>query len=102
MPDVNPQVFREYDIRGLVGKDLNAGTVDIIGRAYGTYLRDRGMTDVILGRDNRTSSGEYRDAMARALLATGCNVIDIGLVVTPIFYFTRAKYGVEGGVMITG
>ncbi|MGE5486048.1 MAG: phosphomannomutase/phosphoglucomutase [Ignavibacteriales bacterium] len=102
MPNVNPQVFREYDIRGLVGKDLNAGTVDVIGRAYGTYLRSRGMTDVILGRDNRMSSGEYRDAMARALLGTGCNVIDIGLVVTPIFYFTRAKHGVEGGVMITG
>ncbi len=102
MPSVNPQIFREYDIRGIVDEDLNSDTIDIIGRAYGTYLRRRGLRGVVLGRDNRLSSEGYRDVMARALLATGCDVIDIGLVVTPVFYFARAKHGVQGGVMITG
>ncbi|NPV70965.1 MAG: phosphomannomutase/phosphoglucomutase [Firmicutes bacterium] len=102
MPVVNPQIFREYDVRGLVGKDLSRETVDLIGRAYGTYIRRRGLTDVVVGRDNRLSSRAYRDTIVEALLETGCNVMDIGLVVTPIFYFTRARYGIEGGVMITG
>jgi len=102
MPWVNPDIFREYDIRGLVDKDLNDDTVDLLGRAYGTYLRRRGLNDVIVGRDNRLSSDRYREVLTRALTSTGCDVLDIGLVVTPIFYFARVRYEVDGGIMITG
>ncbi|MDA8064093.1 MAG: phosphomannomutase/phosphoglucomutase [Thermaerobacter sp.] len=102
MPKVNPEIFREYDVRGVVGRDLDAATVELLGRGYGTYLQERGQGEVLVGRDNRLSSAEFRDALVRGLLSTGCRVVDLGLVVTPIFYFARIHYGVDGGVMITG
>ncbi|MCL4426099.1 MAG: phosphomannomutase/phosphoglucomutase [Firmicutes bacterium] len=100
--EVNPEIFREYDIRGVVGRDLTPATVEVIGRAYGTYILERGGREVVVGRDNRASSDEFREALVAGLLATGCDVVDIGLVVTPIFYFSRLHYGIDGGVMITG
>lgn len=100
--DVNPEIFREYDIRGVVGKDLTPTTVELLGRAYGTYIQEFGGREVIVGRDNRASSEEFREALVAGLLSTGCDVVDIGLVVTPIFYFSRLHYGIDGGVMITG
>lgn len=106
MPVLNPEIFREYDIRGRVGSDLTSETVRLIGRAYGTYLqRNAGTPDrntVIVGRDNRASSDEFRDALLEGLTSAGCEVIDIGLVVTPILYFSRVHLGIDGAVMITG
>ncbi|MDP2858990.1 MAG: phosphomannomutase/phosphoglucomutase [Bacillota bacterium] len=99
---LNRQIFREYDIRGKVGTDLTPETVTTVARAYSTYLRDRGTTQAIVGRDNRLSSGSFRDAVVSGLTGSGIDVTDIGLVVTPLFYFARVLYGIDGGVMVTG
>ncbi|QUL97764.1 MAG: phosphomannomutase/phosphoglucomutase [Candidatus Fermentithermobacillus carboniphilus] len=102
MTTVNPRIFREYDIRGLVGEDLTEKTVHLVALAYGTFLKRHGVSEAILGRDNRPSSYAYSRAVMEGLLETGIDVIDIGMVTTPVFYFSRIKYGVEGGVMVTG
>ena len=102
MTDLNPAIFREYDIRGLVGEDLTEKTVHKLGRAYGTFLVRRGLDRAIVARDCRLSSYSYAQAISDALMATGVDVLDIGMVTTPVFYFARIKYGVEGGVMVTG
>ena len=98
---VNPDIFREYDIRGVVGEDLTPAVVEDLGRACGTYFQERGVDRVLVGRDNRLSSEGFREALCRGLTYTGCRVLDIGLVVTPIFYFAGLHYGIRGGVMIT-
>ena len=102
MKSLNPQIFREYDIRGLVGEDLTQETAFTIGCAYGTFLRDHGIARAIVGRDCRLSSYAYSQAAADGLLSAGVDVVDIGMVTTPVFYFSRILYGVEGGAMVTG
>jgi len=99
---LDPDIFREYDVRGLVGTHLNAQTARTLGCAFGTYLSEHGVSSAVVGRDNRASSEELAGAVISGLLDTGCDVVDIGLVVTPIFYFSRIKYGIDGGVMVTG
>ncbi len=100
--DINPQIFREYDIRGVVGKDLNATTVLQIGKAIGTYMKRQGGKTLVVGRDVRSSSVEFRDILSAALTSTGCNIIDIGMVPTPVAYFALHHLKADGGVMITG
>ncbi|HBX24430.1 MAG TPA: phosphomannomutase/phosphoglucomutase [Desulfotomaculum sp.] len=102
MTVMNPQIFRQYDIRGVAERDLTNETVELLGKAFGTYVKESGSGRVLVGRDNRLSSARLRDAITRGLLTTGCDVIDIGLVVTPLLYYSRVHYGVDGGVMITG
>lgn len=99
---INPQIFREYDIRGIVGKDLTPESVSSIGKAIGTYIRRGGGKTLILGRDVRSSSIEFRDILSQALNSTGCDVIDIGMVPTPVTYFALHHFKADGGVMITG
>lgn len=99
---VNPLIFREYDIRGMVGKDLSAETVVSIGRGFGTYAARKGVGSLMLGRDCRLSSPSLRDAMAEGLLSTGVNVVDVGICPTPLLYFSIVRFGGEGGVMVTG
>ena len=99
---INPQIFREYDIRGIVGKDLTPKSVTNIGKAIGTYIRRGGGQTIILGRDVRSSSIEFRDILSNALNSTGCDVIDIGMVPTPVTYFALHHFNADGGVMITG
>lgn len=99
---MNPQIFREYDIRGLVEEDLTPGNVDLIGKAIGTFIRRDGGKTLTLGWDVRTSSIQYRDIITRALNSTGCDVIDIGRVPTPLAYFSLHHLKPDGGVMITG
>ena len=99
---MNPQIFREYDIRGLVETDLTPEHVDRIGRAIGTYFRRKGARILTLGWDVRESSGTYREILSRALNATGIDVIDIGRVPTPVAYFSLHHLKPDGGVMITG
>ncbi len=102
MTVMNPQIFRQYDIRGVAESDLTNETVELLGKAFGTYVKESGSGKVLVGRDNRLSSARLRDAITRGLLTTGCDVIDIGLVVTPLLYYSRVHYGIDGGVMITG
>ncbi|MEW6242805.1 MAG: phosphomannomutase/phosphoglucomutase [Bacillota bacterium] len=102
MGRVNPEIFREYDVRGVVGEDLTEDTVQLIGRAFGTYVKRQGAKTVVVGRDNRKSSSLFRDAIIAGLTRSGLDVVDIGLVVTPIFYFARIHLGIAAGVMVTG
>ena len=99
---INPQIFREYDIRGIVGKDLTPESVTNIGKAIGTFIKRGGGQTIILGRDVRSSSIKFRDILSNALNSTGCDVIDIGMVPTPVTYFALHYFNADGGVMITG
>jgi phosphomannomutase / phosphoglucomutase len=99
---INPQIFREYDIRGVVGKDLTSETVQQIGQAIGTYMRRQGGKSLVVGRDVRSSSVSFRDILSKAINSTGCDVLDIGMVPTPVSYFALHHLKADGGVMITG
>jgi phosphomannomutase/phosphoglucomutase len=100
--DINPKIFREYDIRGIVGQDLDETIVETLGRAMGTFFLGRGQKDVAVGRDCRLSSPGFGAALIRGLLATGCDVSDLGVVPTPLLYFSVFFKKKEAGVMITG
>jgi phosphomannomutase/phosphoglucomutase len=99
---MNPLIFREYDIRGHAERDLTDETVRLIGQAFGTYIQQHGSDQVLVGRDNRLSSQRLRDALTGGLTAAGCRVIDLGVVVTPMLYYSRVFLNVDGAVMITG
>ena len=98
---LNPEIFREYDIRGIVDKDLTDDEVVLIGKAFGTYLRSEKRSRVTVGRDCRLSSEHYRDLVTEGLLATGCDVVDVGVCPTPVFYFSIRHLKKEGGIMVT-
>ncbi len=98
---INPAIFREYDIRGVIGEDITPAVARSIARAYAVYLAKDGVREVIVGQDNRASSPSIRDAVVEALASSGCHVVDIGTLITPIFYFARVHYGIDGGIMIT-
>jgi phosphomannomutase/phosphoglucomutase len=100
--DINPKIFREYDIRGIVGQDLDEAIVETLGRAMGTFFLGRGQKDVAVGQDCRLSSPGFGRALIRGLLSTGCDVADIGVVPTPLLYFSVFFKKKEAGVMITG
>jgi phosphomannomutase/phosphoglucomutase len=97
---IPPEIFREYDIRGVVGTELTPAVATSIGRAYAATLAAPG-GPVVLGRDNRDHSPRLAEAVADGLVASGCQVTDIGTVITPTFYFARVHWEVEGGVMVT-
>ncbi|MBM3310231.1 MAG: phosphomannomutase/phosphoglucomutase [Candidatus Aminicenantes bacterium] len=99
---MNPKIFREYDIRGVVDQDLDPAVVTTLGRAFGTYVRRQGYRQVAVGRDCRLSSPAYARAIAAGLRSTGCSVTDIGVVPTPLLYFASFYKNKEAGVMITG
>lgn len=98
----NPEIFRQYDIRGIVDKDLNPETVETLGRAIGTYFRTKERKRLALGRDCRLSSSGFRDALSQGLRSTGCSVVDLGTIPTPVLYFMMYVKKPEAGVMITG
>jgi phosphomannomutase/phosphoglucomutase len=98
---MNPEIFREYDIRGIVGQDMNDNDVAMIGRGIGSYLQRHGNTDITVGRDCRPSSDLYSQRLVEGLLSTGCNVIDVGICTTPLLYFSIRHLQQEGGVMVT-
>ena len=99
---MNPEVFREYDIRGVVNKDLDPGFVFLLGQAIGTYAIRRGIRTMALGRDCRLSSESYGEAIGRGMMAVGVDIIDIGLCATPMLYFSIRHFQSGGGVMVTG
>lgn len=94
-------IFRQYDIRGIVGKDLGEEEVDRISRAFAAYAYNKGQTQVLLGHDNRHSSPGFRDIAVRGLTESGFQVIDLGMVITPVFYFASHYLKVPAGLMIT-
>ena len=99
---VSRAIFREYDIRGIVGSELTATAVASMGRAFGTYMQRRtGRQQIIVGRDVRTSSASFARAVIKGLVASGCEVIDIGQVPTPLTSFAVNHFWVDGAVQVT-
>jgi phosphomannomutase/phosphoglucomutase len=96
-------IFRQYDIRGVVGVDLTVEAAAAIGRAFAGYLDRRGVRQpVAIGRDNRPSGAALRDALVGALTTSGVDVVDIGVVPTPLLYWSLSHLDVGGGIQITG
>lgn len=101
MAIINPEIFREYDIRGISNKDLNPDIFELIGKSYGTYMREGGKRIVSLGRDCRSTSPEYSEALSKGMTSTGISVVNIGMVSTPMLYFSLFNLDVDGGIMVT-
>jgi phosphomannomutase/phosphoglucomutase len=99
---MNPEVFREYDIRGIVGVDLDEQFVRQLSRAIGVYFRDRGVKRISLGMDARLSSPAFKETLKEGLTASGIEVIDLGMVPTPVMYFSLFRLDVDGGIEVTG
>ncbi|MCR4341569.1 MAG: phosphomannomutase/phosphoglucomutase [Gemmatimonadaceae bacterium] len=96
-------IFREYDIRGIAGTDLTSATARLIGLGYAAYLREQGESGAIaVGRDNRPSGTGLRDGLVEGLREAGLDVVDIGVVPTPVTYWAQHKLDVIGGIQITG
>ena len=99
---MNSNIFREYDIRGIVGPDLTEETVAVLGKAIGTFFRQNGARRIAIGFDARESSPRFRDLLVKGFNETGCDAVLIGKVPTPVLYHTVFTKTVDGGVMITG
>ncbi len=102
MKDIPQEIFKAYDIRGIVGKTLTAPIAEAIGRSIGSEARARGQAAVAIGRDGRHSGPELAAALARGLQAAGINVIDVGQVATPLLYFAAHHLRTNSGAMVTG
>ena len=100
--NINPDIFREYDIRGIADKELTQDTIFTIGKAIGSEAYARGEQKVIVARDGRLSSPLFHRALIEGLKRSGRDVIDLGAVATPILYFATHALGSRSGIMITG
>jgi phosphomannomutase/phosphoglucomutase len=98
---VEREIFREYDIRGIVGETLDTEGALIFGKGFGTYLGRKGEGSVAVGRDNRLSSFDLQQAVIAGLVSTGFQVIDLGQLPTPAFYFSVIHLHTDGGLMVT-
>jgi phosphomannomutase / phosphoglucomutase len=101
---MNSHIFRQYDVRGVVGRDVDADVAQALGRAFGTTLRRQGISSprVALGRDNRLSSNDLAGAVRAGLMSTGARVVDVGTVPTPVLYFAAASLETDGAIQVTG
>lgn len=99
--NINKEIFREYDIRGIYGTDLNEDVAYTIGRSFGTYIKKYNLNKAIVGYDNRHSSPILHEALVKGICDSGSDVIDLGLVTTPMYYYGRIKYDAPAGIMIT-
>jgi phosphomannomutase/phosphoglucomutase len=103
---LSPSIFKAYDIRGIIDETLDPSIAKLIGQAFGTEMRELGETELVIGRDGRLSGPSLIEALTEGLLSTGINVIDLGMVATPMVYF-GANQVLDGkkpksGIMITG
>lgn len=99
---VNSEIFRAYDIRGIVDKDLTEEITYFLGKAIGTFIQLQGRDSVITARDGRISGDRLQHKFQEGVLSSGCNVLDIGKVPTPLLYFATFENGISDGVMLTG
>jgi phosphomannomutase / phosphoglucomutase len=99
---LKPTIFREYDIRGVAETELLSADVVELGRGLGTLLQRQSGQSINLGRDCRLSSARLRDALLEGLMASGCEVTDMGVVPTPLLYFSGVHMDADGAIMITG
>ncbi|MBI5208245.1 MAG: phosphomannomutase/phosphoglucomutase [Candidatus Firestonebacteria bacterium] len=99
---MNEEIFREYDIRGVVDTDLTFDVVKKLGQGIASYIKNHNANQIVISRDNRESSLRFRNALTEGINSCGCDVIDIGLLPTPLFYFSMFQLKKDGGIMITG
>ena len=99
--NINKHIFRGYDIRGIWGEDLTEDVAYTVGLGLGSYIQDLGKKRIVVGRDNRTSSPILSNALVKGLLETGVDVVNLGLVTTPMYYFSWDKLGIYSGIMVT-
>jgi phosphomannomutase/phosphoglucomutase len=99
---LNPHIFRAYDVRGRVGADVNPDVFRDVGRAYATLIRRAGGRTIAVGQDNRLSSADLKTAFIEGGRGAGVDVVDVGVVTTPILYFATAHWRLDGGANITG
>src|SRR5258706_5632163 len=96
-------IFRQYDIRAVAGKDITEEVATAVGGAYAAFLAHKGVKGAIsVGRDNRPSGEGLHRALVAGLMASGIDVVDIGIVPTPLAYWSQHKLEVVGGIQITG
>lgn len=99
---INQNIFRMYDVRGIVDKDLTDETVYLLGKGFGTFVRNKKLKSVSIGGDARLSTPRFKERFKKGLLETGCDVYDVGILATPTLYFSIQNLSVDAGVMITG
>ena len=102
MSNINPAIFKMYDIRGIVATDLTTDTVRLVGQAFATECSKQNIKEVCIGRDGRLHSKELSIALTEGLNAGGCDVIDVGMVPTPVLYFSTHHLHTGTGIMVTG
>lgn len=100
--NIDPTIFRAYDIRGIFEQNLTPEIVTLIGQAIGSEAQEQGEQTVFVGRDGRISSPILSQALCNGITASGCNVVDLGMVPTPVLYFATAIFDSHSGVMLTG
>ncbi|WP_231496985.1 phosphomannomutase/phosphoglucomutase [Pseudoxanthomonas suwonensis] len=100
--EVDPGIFRAYDIRGVVGRELTPQVATLIGQAIGNLMEEKGLTDIVVGRDGRLSGPELAAGLVEGLRRAGRNVIDVGRVPTPVVYFAAYHLRAGSGVAVTG
>ena len=96
------EIFKAYDIRGIVGKTLTTASIEVIGRAIGSEAASRGLKVVAFGRDGRLSGPELGQVLIKGVLSTGVDVVDVGMVPTPTLYYAAAEHAEGSGLMLTG
>jgi len=99
---INPYIFRGYDVRGIVDKDLDPEIVEHIGKAYGTFLKRRGIKKAVVSYDSRATSPQYSEIVIKGLSWAGINIINIGMNLVGTFYWSQYYLNCKGGVYITG
>ncbi|HWX65752.1 MAG TPA: phosphomannomutase/phosphoglucomutase [Rhodanobacter sp.] len=100
--NVDPNIFRAYDVRGVVGQSLNKQVAHALGQSIGTLMNEKGLRDIVVGRDGRLSGPELAGALADGLREAGIDVIDIGAVPTPVVYYAAYRFNTGCGVAVTG
>lgn len=99
--DINKNIFRGYDIRGIYPSEIDEDTAYTIGLGFGSYVRDLGKKTCIVGHDNRLSSPSLYEALTKGILETGVDIISLGLCTTPMYYYACIKLKVYSGIMVT-
>ncbi|MDD4387562.1 MAG: phosphomannomutase, partial [Clostridia bacterium] len=99
--NINPQIYRGYDIRAIYGVDLDESVAYTIGLGFGSYIQDKGYTKCVIGQDNRESGISLTDALIKGITETGVDVVYIGLVTTPMYYFAQKELKLDPGIMVT-
>jgi phosphomannomutase / phosphoglucomutase len=98
---VSPNIFRAYDLRGLVGDELSPELAEHLGKAFGTFLKRNGITEAVVSRDSRETSPEYSAALIKGLSWAGIDVIDIGMQMVGMFYWSQYHFNRRGGVYVS-